>query len=186
MGVIKQVLPYGSSTLIGTVVETARDSILDDVVVVTGFHSAEVAAAVGNVARIVYNPDAASGNMSSLVSGIDAAPDTVGVVVLLSDTPQVLPSTIDALVAGVVESGSVAGWVSYSDGKGHPIVLCASTFGFVRTLEGPKALWRYLESLDSDALFVLSVDSARPIDINTEDDYAVAIRDLEGRASSPG
>jgi len=173
MGNPKQVLPYGSNTLVGTVVDTANRSLAEDVVVVTGFHNSEVAAAVGTSARIVHNSDAAAGNMSSLVVGIDSLAEIDGVVVLLSDMPRVASDTIDALVNGVVGS----------DGEGHPIVLRTSTFDVVRTLTGPKALWRYLESLDSDSLFVLAVDSSRPIDINTADDYDVAIRDHRGGTS---
>jgi len=185
MGVIKQVLPYGLNTLVGSVVEVANRSVVDDVVVVTGFHSTEVAAAVGTRARIVHNPDAASGNMSSLVVGLDGVADVDGVVVLLSDMPHVTAETIDALVSGVVGTGSAAGLVAYADGEGHPIVLRSSTFEIVKTLTGPKALWRYLESLDAESLFVLDLDSARPIDINTDDDYDAAIRGLRGEMPVP-
>jgi len=185
MGTAKQVLPYGSKTLVGAVVDEANRSVVQDVVVVTGFHSTQVAAAVGTSARIVHNPDAAAGNMSSLVIGIDDVAEVDGVVVLLSDMPQVTSHTIDALVSGVVDTGAVAGWVEYANGEGHPVVLSVSTFEIVRTLTGPKALWRYLESLDPGSLFVFTLDSPRPIDINTQDDYYAATRDLQGGTSLP-
>lgn len=185
MGRAKQVLPYGSTTMVGAVVAAARASTVDDVVVVTGFHGSVVAAAVGESARIVENPEPAAGNMLSLVTGLNAVDDGCGVVVLLSDMPSVSVELVDALINGVHTSGADAGWVAYNDGSGHPIVLSPTTFADVRDLEGRKALWRHLRSFLPGRLFVLHVDSPKPIDVNTADDYEAVTRRLRDQGRDP-
>ncbi|NHZ70217.1 MAG: NTP transferase domain-containing protein [Proteobacteria bacterium] len=186
MGGPKQTLPYGSTTLVGSAVAVAQASIVDDVVVVTGFHGPAVSAAVQESARVVENPDPAAGNMSSLMMGLDALEEGSGVVVLLSDMPEVSIDVVDALIEGVHSSGADAGWVAYSNGDGHPIFLMARILEEVRDLTGPKALWRYLVSLPPDRLFVLEIDAPRPIDVNTADDYEAVIRRLQSRDPDQG
>ncbi|MCL1593802.1 MAG: NTP transferase domain-containing protein [Actinomycetia bacterium] len=186
MGRPKQVLPYGSTTLVGAVVVAAQASTVDEVVVVTGFHGAEVAAAVRESARIVRNPDPAAGNMSSLVTGLNAVGEGRGVVVLLSDMPNVSTEIVDALIAAVDDSGADAGWVAYSDGSGHPIVLGEHILEEVRDLTGSKALWRYLMSLATDRRLVLVVDDSKPVDVNTLDDFENVTRRLRHQEPDQG
>lgn len=169
--VAKPALPYGSGTMVGSVVATAHAAGLDPIIVVTGFHSEEVAEAVDGLARIAHNESPELGNMSSLLVGIDAAGDADGVVVLLSDMPDVRSEVVTDLVSGVARSGARCGWVEYTDGRGHPIVLTRSLFGEVRTLTGTKALWPFFSDLPDSDVFTLQVDSSRPIDVNTQADY---------------
>jgi molybdenum cofactor cytidylyltransferase len=171
MGLAKPALAYGSGTMVGAVVSAAHQVELSPVVVVTGFHQRDVVEAVGDGAVVVHNPNAASGNVSSLVVGLDAIGDADGVVILLADMPEVHPEAIAELAAGVVKSASLGGWVEYTDGRGHPIALTRSTFDDVRSLTGPKALWPFLSSLASDDTFVLHFPTSRPTDVNTLEDY---------------
>ncbi len=181
MGSPKQVLTYGDTTMVGAVVDTARRSRVADVIVVTGFHGEQVEPAVGSRARIVHNANAVSGNMSSLVVGLDAVAGTDGVIVLLSDMPQVTPDVIDTLIDAMSEHGERAGWIEYSDGPGHPVALAAASFDEVRHLRGPKALWRYLEALESSDVAVAKVETPKPTDVNTQEDYERVTRSVPTR-----
>ncbi len=171
MGAPKPVLPLGSRTMVEAVIDAANAAGLAPVVVVTGFHDRAVSEAVGGAAVVVHNPRAASGNLSSLLVGIDAVDRVDGVIILLADQPQVTATVINDLSNGLLVSGRVAGWVEYSDGRGHPVLLAASAFGDVQRLEGQKPLWAFLDSLREDQAFVLRVDGPKPIDVNTREDY---------------
>jgi molybdenum cofactor cytidylyltransferase len=186
MGVPKQVLPLGDTTMVGAVVRAAERSMAVDVLVVTGFHREEVEAAVGSSARLVHNEAATSGNMSSLLVGLDAAGDVDGIVVLLSDIPQVRPDVIDAVITGTSTSGALVGWVEYVDAPGHPVALTAGSYADIRTLEGPKALWRYLVSRDPSDVFKARIGSTKPIDVNTSADYQRVIRSYAGQGAGEG
>ncbi len=171
MGKPKQVLPFGRSTMLGAVIAAANAATPVPVVVVTGFHERAVVGAVGGTAQTVHNQAAVSGNLSSLIVGLDAVGEVDGVVVLLADMPLVSSAIIDDLASGLLASGRLAGWVAYTDGRAHPVALAADAFDAVRRLEGPRPLWSFLESLRGEDVFVLHVDSPQPIDVNTPEDY---------------
>ena len=171
MGVAKPAMPFGDTTLVGSVIAVARDADLDPIVVVTGFHGDEVAAAVGDSAGIVRNPDPGRGNMSSLLVGLDAVGESDVVVVLLADMPLVKAPTIEALCTGLLESGAVCGWTRYTDGRGHPIAFTPAGIDAIDALSGTKALWPWFDSLGDDERYELVVNDVRPLDINTAHDY---------------
>jgi molybdenum cofactor cytidylyltransferase len=171
MGRPKPALAFGSSTMVGAVVDAAETAELAPVVVVTGFHELEVSGAVGSVARVVHNPDPGAGNVSSLLVGMDACGDVDGIVLLLGDMPGVNWELIRQLAEGMTESGSRAGWVEYRNGRGHPLALARSVFGDVQSLRGPKALWPFLSSMEPADACVVRSDEPRPLDVNTPDDY---------------
>ena len=171
MDVPKAALPYGSSTMVGSVVATARASGLESVVVVLGFHSDEVSEAVGDSAVIAQNTEPELGNMSSLLVGIDAVGDVDGVVVLLADMPGIRSNVIMDLVVGFAQSGARYGWVEYPEGRGHPIALSLPLLEDVRTLAGTKPLWSFFSGLPDGDGFALQANSPRPPDINTPADY---------------
>lgn len=181
MGVPKPALPYGSTTLVGSVVDTGRAAGLAPIVVVTGFHSAEVSEAVGDSAVVAHNAEPKQGNMSSLLVGIDAAGDVEGVVVMLADMPGIDSSAIEDLVHGVARSGAQCGWIEYANGRGHPIALSRSVFRRVRSLSGTKVLWPFLDSLSASDVAALRVNDARPIDVNTQADYDRVLALLDGQ-----
>ncbi len=157
--------------MVEAVFGAATTAGLAPVVVVTGFHDRAVSEAVGSAAAVVHNPRAASGNLSSLLVGIDAVDRVDGVIILLADMPQVAALVIVDLADGLLRTGRVAGWTEYIDGRGHPIALAASTFDLVHTLEGRRPLWAFLDALGDDEVFVLRVDDSKPIDVNTREDY---------------
>jgi molybdenum cofactor cytidylyltransferase len=171
MGSPKPALPFASSTMVGEVIAAATAAGLSPVSVVTGFHQSPVDAAVGSSARVVHNPDPGRGNMSSLLAGMDSVGPVDGLVLLLADMPEVQSVVIAALAEGMIDSDRRVGWVEYGNGTGHPIALANATFREVRSLTGPKALWRFLARTGQEDVFVVKVDSSRPEDINTPGDY---------------
>ncbi len=179
MGSPKVVLPYGSTTMVGAVVGAVVAADLSPVIVVTGFHREVVCEAVGRSARVVHNPHPESGNLSSLLIGLDALGDVDGAVVVLADMPGVRSEVVAALADGLIESGSLGGWVEYADGWGHPMALGRQVFDDVRTLTGPRPLWPFLSSLRSEDTFILHVDSLRPIDVNTPEDHERVARSAD-------
>lgn len=179
MGRPKPALAFGTSTMVGTVVDAAKVAELSPIVVVTGFHEPEVSGAVGSAARVVRNPNPGAGNVSSLLVGLDACGDVDGIVLLLGDMPNVKWELIRRLADGMTESESRAGWVEYRNGRGHPIALARSVFDDVRSLSGSKALWPLLSSLSEEDRFVVDVNEPCPMDVNTPEEYERLTRDLE-------
>lgn len=177
MGEPKVTLPYEGTTIVESVVSVAAEAGLDPIVVVTGFYHEAVSAVIGDRAVVVHNPDAASGNLSSLRVGVGAIGDADAVVLLLGDMPGVDPQVVQLLAHRTVAAGALGGWVQYrrdhNDGEelGHPLVLSRRGLDGFSALTGRRPVWRYLTSLDPDDVVILDVDSEKPIDVNTPDDY---------------
>ena len=174
MGRPKQLLELGGRPMLETVVAQASASRLDEVLVVLGADADHIREAVDfDRARVIVNPDHASGMASSLRAGIAAlAADVELAVVILGDQPDISGPMIDALLDLRARSGLPAAALSF-DGLLHPPVVLA------------RELWRDLDDLEGDvgcrALIrqrpelVATLPSLgkrkHPTDIDTPEDY---------------
>ena len=175
MGQPKLIMPYGTSTVIGTVVDTVASSGVDDLVVVTGFHSEAVTSVLPDGTRTVHNEQAARGNASSLQTGLQLVGDVDGVIVAVGDMPGVAAATIDQLLGLWRSSTFSLCLIEYLDGRGHPLLIDSSLFGELEGLSGERALWAFAESLEPSTVGVLRLPMAKPADINSLEDYQGAL-----------
>lgn len=119
----KLLAPLGDRPLVQHVIDAANASRLDPVVLVVGAEADALLAAVRlGRARAVRNPEYASGQASSLRSGLRAVGDADAAVVLLGDMPRITPALLDALVERQRSSGAVA-VVSAQEGRRSPPTL---------------------------------------------------------------
>jgi molybdenum cofactor cytidylyltransferase len=174
MGRFKLTLPWGDRTVIGQVVATLEAAGVEEIIVVLGHRSDKVTQALaGTTARIVFNPDYASGEMlSSIQTGLCALDAEVEATLLcLGDQPQMMIATVCAVAAAGAESG----WgqiviPSYRMRAGHPILLpcwlwpeileCTGTLRDVMTAHRHRT--RFLV-VDTPAILA---------DLDTPEDYA--------------
>ena len=178
MGQPKLIMPYGVSTVIGSVVSTMASSAVDDFVVVTGFHAEAVESVLPAETRVAHNERAASGNASSLVTGLTMVGDVDGVVLAVGDMPGVTAASIDQLIILWRTSAYAFCLIEYTDGRGHPLLIDSSLFDDIGQLSGEGALWSFAESLKPSAVGVLRLGGPKPSDINSLEDYRGALRSL--------
>ena len=174
MGRFKLTLPWGDRTVIGQVVATLEAAGSEEIVVVTGHRSAEITATLaGTTAQVIFNPDYASGEMSSSIrAGLRALDAGVAATLLcLGDQPQMEAGTVRAvLAAGAAEDWQNIVIPSYRMRAGHPILLpawlwpeilnCAGTLRDVMTAH--RARTHFLV-VDTPAILA---------DLDTPEDYA--------------
>lgn len=173
MGRIKQILPWGAETMIGTVAQNLRAAGLQEIVVVTGAARAEVEAALtGQPVRFAFNPDFAVSEMArSLQTGLWALPENCSaVIVALADQPQIEPEVLRALLQRWRETQAPVVAPAFHGQRGNPLLL-------------DRALWPELLGLPADANPRAALRAADPIelvpvetdsilrDIDTPDDY---------------
>jgi len=174
--VVKQLLPWGDTTLTGAVVQNAERSCLERIVVVVGDHADEVRAALPPGQRtVVVNPDFRDGNLSSFRVGVAAAGAPAAVVVLLGDVPTVGPEIIDRFV-DVWEAGqpwAAIGQYRYS--LGHPLLLSAEAIAEIGPSAGSKTLWKLVREAPPGAVGRVQFACSRPWDINTMADYRASL-----------
>jgi molybdenum cofactor cytidylyltransferase len=174
----KQLLPFGGATLAAVSVRNAEASTLDRIVVVTGYRSDEVAAAVaGGRADVIENRDYRDGNMTSFRVGAGGLAGCEAYVVLLADMPGVSPPMVDRMVAEWRRSRPWAAVASYSDGRAHPLLLSAAALSEAVQAEGAKGVWRFLDNAAAGLVADVVFDFPMPHDVNTQAEYEQMLRD---------
>jgi molybdenum cofactor cytidylyltransferase len=170
LGRPKQLLPFGSGTLLDHVLGVARRCGFDQTLCVLG-GAAELVRAEVDLTGVeaVENPGFGTGCSSSIavaVAAVDPRSDVL--VLMLGDQPGVTVPTVDALLDS--RGGAALAACRYEDGRGHPLAFARSVFGDLRTLHGDKAVWRLLAENEADVVDV-PVAGTIPHDIDIWSDY---------------
>jgi molybdenum cofactor cytidylyltransferase len=175
LGEPKQLLPYGSGTLLDHTLETARASGFDQLIVALGGSSAAVRRRVDlSGADVVQNPDFGEGCSTTIGAGLRAInPRSELMVLMLGDQPGVTPANVRALIAGCDE-GAVLAACLYDDGRGHPLAFGRAMFGELRELHGDKAVWKLMDRRP-DEVVEIRIPGPIPPDINTREDYEAVL-----------
>jgi molybdenum cofactor cytidylyltransferase len=170
LGEPKQLLPYGSGTLLSHTLDTARASEFDQLIVALGGGSAEVRRRVNlQGTDVVENPEYGQGCSSSIAAGLSALdPRSDLLVLMLGDQPGVTPATVRALIGG--SAGTMLAVCRYDDGRGHPLAFGRELFAELGQLHGDKAVWKLMDRLAGQVVEV-RVPGSIPPDVDTREDY---------------
>ena len=171
LGEPKQLLPFGSGTLLDHTLGTARASGFDQLIVALGGSSEEVRRQMDlSGAEVVENPDFGEGCSSSIAAGLGAVdPRAEALVLMLGDQPGVTAETVRALVAGRGEGTRMA-VCRYDDGRGHPLAFGRELFGELEELHGDKAVWKLMDRYEAE-LVEVPIPGPVPPDVDTREDY---------------
>jgi molybdenum cofactor cytidylyltransferase len=174
MGSPKQLLPIDGRPLLEVVVAHACASRLDDVLVVLGAAAGEIRAGVDlGRARVLVNPDHATGMASSLRAGLAALGDDVHrAMVILGDQPDITGRLLDSLLDLQEETGLPAAALSFNGLLHPPVVLKRELWGDLMALEGDvgcRAVIRARPELV--ARLPSTADLNHPVDLDTPEDY---------------
>ena len=179
LGQPKQLLPYGSATLLDHVLDTARSCRFDQLVCVIGGGADAVRDGVRlEGVEVVENPEFGEGCSSSIAAALGAVDPRCEVLVLmLGDQPGVTAATVAKLLAG--RGGAPIAACGYTDGRGHPLAFSRELFGELAELHGDKAVWKLLDRHAHEAVDV-PVDGPIPRDVDTWEDYEAVLREAGG------
>jgi molybdenum cofactor cytidylyltransferase len=170
LGQPKQLLPFGSATLLDHTIATARSCCFDQLIVAVGGAADDVRARVDlSGADVVVNEGYGAGCSSSIAAAMDALdPRARLLVLLLGDQPGVTAGTVAGLLAGRGDARLAV--CRYDDGLGHPFCFSRPLFATLRGLHGDKAVWK-LVAAGGDDVARVPVEGPVPIDVDTWADY---------------
>jgi len=176
-GAQKLLAPYGTSTVVRTVVDTVRAAGVDYLVVVGGPGGEAVRAAVGGPSVVwAENAEPDRGLSSSVATGVSAMPPNVGaVLVVLGDQPTVSSKVMERVVAAWREGGGPVVAPRYRGLRGNPVLFDSVLFGALGALVGEHGA-RDLISSDPSRVTMVDVAEAPPMDIDTPSDYDELLR----------
>lgn len=175
MGSPKQLLVVRGKPLLELVVGQVNASNLDEVVVVLGAAADKIQSRVDlGCARVLVNPDHASGMASSLKAGLESLDAGVDrAVVILGDQPDVDSKLLNQLLDLQDSSGLPAAALDFNGLLHPPVVLKRELWGDLMSLEGDvgcRAVIRARPELV--ARLPVEGDLTHPIDVDTPEDYA--------------
>ena len=174
MGRPKALLEARDRTFIRTILHALRDAGVPEAVVVVRPGQPLVIQEVdaSGFGRALVNPRADEGQLSSLLTGLDAIdrPGVEAALVTLVDVPLIGAPAIRALLARAAASGAPILRAVHGGAHGHPVIFKRRLFDALRTadpLVGAKAVVRAAGVED------VEVDDAGVVeDVDTPADYA--------------
>jgi molybdenum cofactor cytidylyltransferase len=174
LGRPKQLLPYGSRTLLDHTVQTARECGFDQLVVPIGGAAGDVRERVDlSGADVVVNYDYGQGCSSSIAAALGTVDPRCEVLVLmLGDQPGVRPEFVEALLAG--RGDAPISVCKYDDGRGHPFAFARRILPQLADLHGDKAVWRLLDER-ADEVVEVRIAGNVPLDVDTPEDYLAVL-----------
>ncbi len=176
LGRPKQLLPYGSATMLDHVLGTARACRFDQLLCVIGGSAQQITATVDlDGIQVVENDHFGEGCSSSIAAALTAVdPRCEVLVLLLADQPGVSAATVAKLLAGRGDSALAA--CAYEDGRGHPLAFARGTFDRLAALHGDKGVWKLLDR-HRDQVVDVPVGGVIPRDVDTWRDYEAVVQD---------
>ncbi len=138
-GAPKQLLDWKGKPFVRQAAETALRSGLEPVVVVTGFHAAEIESALdGLPVLIVHNPEYAQGQSTSIRAGVNSILGKAGAAIfLLADQPQIPVEVIRALVESHGKNmQAILAPLVLEDRRATPVLFDCDTFADLMQLKG--------------------------------------------------
>ncbi len=135
----KQLLDWKGKSFVRQVAETALQAGLWPVVVVTGFHAAEVESTLSGLpVKIILNSNFQQGQSASIKTGLSALPHNIGsAIFLLADQPQIPVDVIRALVESHTnEMQAIVAPLVLEDRRANPVLFDRDTFPDLMQLTG--------------------------------------------------
>lgn len=200
MGKPKQLLPFGNSTIIETVIESMVSSNFDDVRVVLGHCAEEIEELIRDRDVLtVYNPDYKDGMLSSAQIGIKSIkyPDLStktdqnsnetnrdAFAIMLVDQPFITTEVINKTIDGYRGSKKGITIPSYNYQRGHPVIFHNKFAKEILALDEDSGGIRSLYSSYPEDIEYINVDTDYILkDIDFPDDYTNALQESVNRNS---
>lgn len=171
MGTIKQLLPFRGKPLLQHVIDAARASRLENLLLVLGHAHDQVLQQLDTHGlEVVVNRDFAAGQSTSVRAGLEHRADADGIMYLLGDQPQLSAEIINALIDCFLRERPWAAVPVHHGQPGNPVIIGRPLMEGLSALSGDMGARRLLQQ----SQFVRRVEIGDPAilrDVDTMDDY---------------
>ena len=179
-GSLKQLLPLGTKTLLQHVLDVARASTVDEVVVVLGYGAEQVAPYLPPWCRMVINENWRAGISSSIRSGLGAMDHrSEAALFLLGDQPRLTTSGIQCVLQAYYGTTRPIVVPTYRGQRGNPALFDRRFFPTLREMKGDVGGRQVSDSFPDQVLAVEMPSADWFLDIDTLADYERYRRDTE-------
>ena len=179
MGAPKQLLPFGESTIVETVVDNMLGAKFDEVIVVVGHRAEEIQTQLGTrPIKAVFNPDYRDGMLTSAQTGIRALESSDAFALMLVDQPFITSTLIDQVVDAYQRTEKGIALPSYNYKRGHPVIFDQKYACNILALTSESGGVRTLFKAYGDDIHYVTVDTDNVLrDIDYREDYERALKE---------
>lgn len=183
MGALKQLLPFGDTSVIERIVTMLLTSQVTETIVVLGHRADEIEAQLtGYGVRFVRNPNPEGDMLSSVQCGVEAAVQGHGVMIVLGDQPLITAEMVDDLIAYYEQQQDAFVIPVHEEKRGHPMIISPRYREDILSLSGSNGL-KELRDRYPDAISRVSVDTETMlIDMDYYHEYEDALRRLSEKS----
>lgn len=173
MGELKQLMPFGQSTIVEQAVDNLLGSAVNEVIVVVGYKAEDVIKAIAaKPIKLAINPDYEQGMSTSIIAGLNLVHGRVqGVMLVLGDQPLVNSQTINSLIEEFYNHDKGIAVPTYQGKRGHPIIFAIKYKEQLLKLKGDMGGRQIIKDHPDDILEVAVNSESIVADFDTTDDY---------------
>lgn len=179
MGTPKQLLPFQTDTLLGTVIKNATHTRIETIYCVVGANSSEIKKSHQQYAiTFITNSDFKAGLSSSIQSAVqfiaENKPDIEAILVLLGDQPFVSSEYMQLYIDLHLKHPEQRIATAYKNNTGVPAVFPKKYFGRLQKLEGDRGAKELLNTIPDT--FVVKLPMEALTDIDTHKEYLTSLK----------
>jgi molybdenum cofactor cytidylyltransferase len=180
MGRPKMLLPWGTTTVLGHLIDVWKELGATQIAVVCASHDAGLAAELDRVRfpadDRILNPDPARGMFSSIQCAAHWdgwRPDLTHWILALGDQPHLQPATLRALLDFAAEHPGNICQPSSRGRPRHPVFLPKTVFGKLRDSQD-ETLRQFLHGMSANVRLLEIDDPGLDVDLDHPADYETA------------
>jgi molybdenum cofactor cytidylyltransferase len=161
MGRLKQLMPWGQSTMVEKTIDNLLDSAVSEVIVVLGHEAEEVIKViVDRPVKLAINPDYKQGMSTSIMAGLNLVDSQAQAVLLaLGDQPLIDCQTMNRLIEEFHSNDKGIAIPTYRGRRGHPVIFAMKYKERLLELKGDVGGKQLIKNNAEDVLEV-AVDCA--------------------------
>jgi molybdenum cofactor cytidylyltransferase len=184
-GPLKQLLPWGNSTLVRHTLRVVSRAQVAEIVLVVGKQAEEVRRELAagdsiDICRIVDNPDWQRGRSTSVRAGLNAIrPDAAAAIFVNADQPFLTAKVIDTILQRYYQTLAPIVVPAYDGVSGSPVLFARQLFGELTELTGEDGGKKILTARAGETERVNVVNARAALDLDTMDQYRAALSEAE-------
>jgi molybdenum cofactor cytidylyltransferase len=174
MKAIKQLLPWGNTTLIGNAIKNAQDSNPTTILTVLGAYKEEIQQETDfDLMEAIYNPDWKMGLGNSIACGtkhlLEQDQEYDGILVMLCDQPFIDRQYLNTLIDNFINSNHTIVATNYTNRVGVPAIFGKIHFKALQTLDSDFGAKDIIKTHINSALTISP--NGKEVDIDTMEEY---------------
>jgi len=181
MGKPKLILPFGETTILGTVINNVLSSKADKILVVLGSDAEKIRKKIENLSlEITTNPGYQKGMLSSVQWGFKNLPENAkAALVCLGDQPGISTVVINKVIDVYKRTRKGIVIPVYKKNRGHPVLIDIKYRKDVKNLNPDIGLRELVYNHPEDTVEVKVETPSILYDIDDPDDYRKELKNKE-------